>query len=675
MKSIGNDYLKKVINEAVKGMLKEDGGLGGPGLGGPGLGGPGLGGPGLGGPGLGGPGLGGPGLGAPAGGFKGTSSLVGNTQGSTSTEGGKMADGTHLPKVLNARFEKWHEDENPNRDTATNDDEILKVDIGYIYPMHQEYLRNEWEQKYKDIFTAQWFGYGKDYMEFRVKPDKEQEFINVLSDVFNDIADLDGVQPKFYPKKGWVLKPAGQQFKYSLKLFNDKVKETIDYILKAPSKYELDRREINIAKTWKELFSTMNNKETLRKLQGIGGAVYSTVSSSLSDKKGRLVGHVLSYSNKEEVWSQDQNATFVTQEWVWRDKFNRRVVDRTRTIVITKPTTRKPRDPKAFDKACVRCGYGSAADFYSQEKNGDLSQSQIWAVRAEYNKINPADTFFGNVIVYDVANTELMKDANGNPLPDVFNDEPGLSDNRVGAPNAAADMADQQLAQSTGQQFVQGQVKPYTDDEVEEASEIIAASVHAQTGTAVSRTNDPSNDIVTNAYKLAEFLSMNESFSKDEFRWAYCEAFASAVAATFGFQTNIGANYLQKVLNYRGVDKELSTMLVMFFGAYKKFMSDVNHQLMSKSTQSKLKKSGKQISVPVPSVQKAAVEEDAIDPTQDTNFKPIEPLTPEELSEVLGVPAELFTGEVGGYENAEAVQTDQQIQESFFKLLDRIELI
>ena len=28
MKSIDNDYLKKVINEAVKGMLKEDGGLG-----------------------------------------------------------------------------------------------------------------------------------------------------------------------------------------------------------------------------------------------------------------------------------------------------------------------------------------------------------------------------------------------------------------------------------------------------------------------------------------------------------------------------------------------------------------------------------------------------------------------------------------------------------------------
>ncbi|MBP5722224.1 MAG: hypothetical protein J6X18_01380, partial [Bacteroidales bacterium] len=437
MKAINSEFLRKAINEAVKQIMVEDGLGGGLGKSG-GLGG-GLGKSGGLGGGLGKQGLGGGGLGKQ--GFSGTANLVRNAASGKqfSTEGGVLKNGMHLPKVLNARFDKWHEEENPNRDTATNEDEILKVYIGYIFPQHTEYLVEKWKNDYPDVFTPQWVGYGKNYMEFRVKPDMEQEFINIVPKIFDDIAALSGVNPKFYKKKGWTMQPTPKQNVYATDKFQDKVAETIDYITKAPSKYEQERRDINIASTWKELLLNMEDPNTLRRLQGIGGMVYSTSSATLSggaadqggnpyDNRGRKVGHVISFENKQEVFSQDPNATFVTQEWVWRDFFNRKVVDRNKTIIITKPTTRKPRDPNSFEKACIKCNYGGAADFYDQKKRGELSQSQIWAVMAEYNKLNPADTLFGPVIVYDVANTEVMTDENGNPMTDKFNDEVNLAD-------------------------------------------------------------------------------------------------------------------------------------------------------------------------------------------------------------------------------------------------------
>lgn len=683
MKVINRQQLRNLINEAVFQMMNEDGNLGG-GLG-SGLGG-GLGKPsgGLGG-GLGKPtgGLGG-GLGKPAGGkFSGTSNLVGNNASvkQFSTEGGILKNGEHLPKVLNARFEKWHEAENPNRDTATNDDEILKVDIGYIYPQHVEYLKSLWEQNYADVFTPEWIGRGKDYMEFRVKPDKEQDFINAVPQIFNDIASLSEVDPKFYKKKGWDLRKTPKKCVYKTDAFDDKVAETIDYVTKAPSKYEMERRDFNIATTWKELLTHMEDSSTLKKLQGIGGMVYSTQSATLSgsnqapdagnpyDKRGRKVGHVISYLNKIEISFQDPNAEFVTQEWVWRDMYNRRIIDKSKTIIITKPTTRKPRNPQAFEKACIMCNYGSANDFYDQKKRGELSLPQIWAVQAQYNKLNPADTMFGPVIVYDVKNTELMTDENGNPLPDKFNDEVNLSNNILGIPNAVTDAADQQLAQQLGQRFVQGEMQELTDDELSEINNTIAAKASMEAGTS-QRTGNIGDDIVSNCYRLAKVKAAGITFSKDEYEEAYCQAFACAVAATYGFPSQKGAKYLSACLSNKGnTDKELSTMIQLFFAYYKRFVSEINYELAKKAKV--MKKSGAKLSAPVSNIQKV-VEEDGVDMAQTAEFKPVQPLTPAQLSGVLGVPAEMFTGE---YEAQNDGMTNQQLQESFFGLLDRIELV
>ncbi len=577
--------------------------------------------------------------------------------GNDKVEGGKMKDGSFLPSVEDVYYEKWWEENNPNAGNATNEDEVLKAKVGFIFPVHREYLQKKWENDYADTFATFW-DTRSGVMKFVVNPGKEKDFISDIPAIFNDIASLNGVYPKFGAKQGWKLNPVKGQFNYSVNLFPKIEQQFKDYIAKAPSKADLQQREANIAATWKELLMNMQNPTTLQKLQNIAGAVYSTTSASLSsDVKGKGgfdAGHQISYQNKIEVFSQDPNATFVTQEFVWRDLYNRQIIDPNRKILITKPTSRKPRDQKAFERACIECGYSGAEEFAKRKKAGNISTQELWAVQSKYNMLNPGDTQFGRVVVYDVANTELMKDANGNPMEDVFNNEMGLIDNIKGIPNDKAISADKQLAQQTGQQFVQGQMAGPTDEELEKINSIITAIVSQKTGTVASTTGNIGDDIVDNAYHYAKYLAGSINFSKPEYKEAYCQAFSSAVAATYGFPTPKGAQYLRQVLSNRGVDSELSTMINLFFSEYRSFVVEVNTQLM------KERKKMKKVSAPVSNVQPVVEEE--VSEGFDGGFTPIQPLSAEQLSTVLGIPVELFNGQ-------------QKMEESFFNMLERMDKV
>lgn len=674
MRLINDDFLKKAINEAVLDIVKED--LSAPKLGG-GLGGPKLGG-GLGGPKLGG-GLGGPKLGGGLGGPKIGGQQAQGQQGDVT--GGKMKDGTYLPRVEYAYYEKWWEDENPNNNSADGDvEEILKVGLNYIYDQHIPYLLNKWGAEYSDVFTAQGIrnkdknGPGR-YIQFRVKPGKEQDFKKLIPSLFADIESLSETSGKVQKKTGQLI-PTKNTCKYSISLFPKIEQMMLDYVGKAPSKSDVNAMEMKIAQTWKELLSNMQDPATMHKLQSIGGMIYSTTSATLSgngapdgDTRGAdgfSSGDQLSLQNRIEIFSQDPNATFVTQEWVWRDMFNRRVVDPNQKIIITKSENRKPKDPNAFERACIDCGYSGSAEFFAKKKSGNISTQQLWAVRAKYNKLNPADAFYTKVVAYDYANTELMTDANGNPMKDVFNETPGLADNIKGIPNQSALGADQQLAKSTGQNFVQGQMQSLSDIETEEIGKIIKALTSQKAGRTAPDTGNVGDDIVNNAYIYATMLAKSINFSKQEFEEAYCQAFSAAIAATYGFETPRGATYLRQVLMNRGVDKELSTMINLFFGEYKTFVVEVNRNLMRSAK--KLQKAGG-LTQPVSNVQ--AVNEEGIDENGE-GVQPVQPLSPDQLSNVLGIPAELFTGE---YSVQDDVPSNEQLKEEFFKILDRIELI
>ena len=99
--------------------------------------------------------------------------------GNDKVEGGKMKDGSFLPSVEDVYYEKWWEENNPNAGNATNEDEVLKAKIGFIFPVHREYLQKKWENDYADTFATFW-DTRSGIMKFVVNPGKEKDFINHL---------------------------------------------------------------------------------------------------------------------------------------------------------------------------------------------------------------------------------------------------------------------------------------------------------------------------------------------------------------------------------------------------------------------------------------------------------------------------------------------------------------
>lgn len=659
MKQIDANFLEKAINEAIEEATPLGGGNSPKPLG------------------QGGPkplGQGGP---KPLGGGKGPKPLGGGSAQAANSQqqGGKRADGTFAPSVEYAYYEKWWEDENPNKSDATDEDEVLKVGIGHIFDQHINYLLDKWNRDYSNILTAQGIrNKAKEdtgrHIQLRIKPGEEKNFMAIIPELSKDIASLSETSGKILKKTG-ALQQTPKVCKYDLPFFPRFEQILKDYISKAPSKADTGRMEANIAKTWKELLQNMKDPATLQKIQGIGGMIYSTTSTSLTNgdvrgKGGIDAGHQLSMQNRIEVFSQDPNATFVTQEFVWRDYFNREIVDPSQTIIITKPTSRKPKDSNAFEQACIRCGFSGAAEFADRQKKGEISTQQLWAVRAAYNKLNPADTYFSKIIVYDVANTRVMLDSNGNPMEDKFNTEMGLVDNLKGIPNQNTLAADQTLAQQTGQNFIQGQMTGKTDDEMAEIGKIIEAMTMVKAGTVAGKSGNLGDDIVSNCYLYAKMLANGINFSKDEYTEAFCQSFACAVAATYGIESPKGADYLRRVLANRGVDKELATMINLFFTDYKAFIVEINRQLQMAAK--RMKKSGAKVSQAIPNVQsQQTVNEEE---NMDTSITPVQPLTADELSKVLGIPAELMTGE---YEVQEDTPGQKEIRESFYSFMDRMD--
>jgi len=678
MKQISSDFLKIAINEAINEMFGEAGPTGGmnaaPPRGGMNAAPP-----------KGGmaaaPPKGGLAAAPPKGGLAGAKPVAAGQP--AQDEDGKMKDGTYVPKVTYAYYEKWWEDENPNVQNGgkpEDDEEVLKVGLDYVFPQHQMPLIEKWNQEYPDIMTVQkiWNRVKGDtaaHIQFRIKPGKENDFLGIIDNLYNDIASLDGTAPVKDKATGDWKYPVPKKGvgKYSLNLFDKSKIKMADYVKKAPSKAEIEQIDFKAADTWRELLSNMQDKDTLKALSSIGGVVYTTTMTA----KGIQEGNQISDRNKIEILRQRpdfaQRAAagekiFVTQAWYWRDHFNREIVDPSQKIVITKPTSRKPADKAAFEKAVLKCGWTSVDEFKQKEKSGDISSQERWAVYAMYNKLNPADTHFGPVIVYEYANTQLIPGK-----PDVFNDERGLADNIYNIPNDAAIRDNGAVVQQTDNGPAPGQAR--SDQELEEVSKIVASIVYNKTKSSVVDTGNPGDDVVDNVYKYAEFLALNINFAKPQYKEAYCQSLASAVAATLGFPTIKGASYLKQVLSNRGADMELKTMILLFMRKYQELMFEINEQW--RKSVNKLKKAGR-IQAPAQAKAVGGVNEEGIggEATGTDEFKP---LSIEQLGDVLGVPLEqIVNGEMdteNGYEVADAPQSTQSIQESFFNLLDRIELL
>lgn len=654
MKQISNATFERLIKESISQFLREAGPVG-----------------------LGGAAPAGLGGSAPAGlGGTAPQGLGGSApaaQKGAAMAGGKMKNGTFRPKIAYA----WYESDWQNKTSGqTNEDvdEVLKIGIDYIYDQHQYVLIDEWAKKYSDIFTAQSIrmrsaekGEPKT-LEIDVKSGKDEEFKKIIPDVVASIEALNGKQFKYNKLID------NKSLAYDVAWFPQLEQILIDSVNKAPSKSDMNAIKDRIANTWIELLSNMQDPSTLQKMGQIGGMVYSNTSATLSGDKsntfgdnGFSAGHQLSFANKVEVFAQDPNATFVTQEWVWRDMFNRTIINPNDKIIINKPTTRKPTDPDAFEKACVKCGYASAREFKAQKKAGNVGQSALWAVYAAYNMLNTADTAFRPVIVYDYANTQLIQG-----MPDIFNEKPGLVDNLKGIPNKAALSADRDLAASAGKQFTPGTMQKITDSETEAIRDILKALLSSK-GISVPSNIGQGNvgdDIVKLGYAYGNFLvnSGAYNFSKDEYKEAFRQAFAAAVAATYGFETAEGAQYLRQVLRNRGTDTELKTMVNLFFEEYKELISQVNSELVKMSK--KLKKAG--VASAKTSNVAEEVEFEEVSESGMNGFAPVSPLSAKQFYAFFGMGEGLNEEECVEQNDIEAPDT---IKESFFRMLDKIEHI
>lgn len=540
-----------------------------------------------------------------------------------------------------------------------NNTEHLVVGLGYIYDSHHSILMNEWSKKYGQIFLTRRVSSDNDktqngsnvpsILELHVNPGKEAEFEQIVPDLVQSIAD----------KSGKTLKMGVKSGEYDLTKMQNLSQYIIDQIASAPNKADIERAKERCVDTWMSLLSKMEDPATMKKLSKIAGTVYNVQSPSI---KASNAGHQISLGNRAEVYSQLPNATFVTQEWTWNNIFNRDVVDKSQFALIFKPKTKKPSDLVAFNKAAQLCGYADYDDFKKKRRAKQLSQQQVFAVQAQYNLLNPNTTDFIAVKVYDVANTQLRQG-----MPDVFANEIGFEDNIQGVPNAAAKAADAQLAAAAGQQYNPGQIVTKTEDEVYEIKQIIFA-LCSQAGVSVNSVGDVGDDIVHACYKYAEIvLAPKFGKIKPEYVQAFCYGFSSAIAATYGFASNRGAQFLSSVMANRKQETALRTVVNEFFMDYKKFVLTINRELMK--SHSKMRKAGMKVSAP----KKVAVEEaDA----NNVSMGLPQPMSFNEFSKFMGVDfGAAGLEEEDEYEEIDTTPTQQQVMESFYNLLDKMELL
>ena len=546
---------------------------------------------------------------------------------------------------------------------SQNEPEHLVVGLGYIYDSHHSILMNEWNKKYGQIFLTRRVVNDGDktnngsnvpaILELHVNPGKEQEFEQIVTDIVQSIAD----------KSGKTLKMGVKSGQYDLANLQKLSGYIINSVANAPNKADMDKAKERTIDTWMDLLSKMQDPATMQKISKIGGTVYNVQSPSI---KASNAGHQISLGNRAEVYAQLPNATFVTQEWTWNNIFNRDVVDKTQFAIIFKPKTKKPSDLVAFNKAAQLCGYADYDDFRKKKHAKRLSQQQIFAVMAQYNMLNPNTTDFIAIKVYDVANTQLRQGE-----PDVFANEIGFEDNIQGVPNSAAKAADAQLAADAGKTYNPGQIVTKTEDEVYEIKTIIFA-LCSQAGVSVNSVGDVGEDIVHACYKYAEIiLAPKFGKIKPEYVQAFCHGFASAIAVTYGFKSEKGAKFLSAALSNRKQETALRTVVAEFFMDYKKMILTINRELAK--SHSKMRKSGQKVSAPVKSVA-----EDASEATGQAENLP-QPMSFEEFSEILGVNPNASSAEEpaadNSYEDADTVPTQQQVMESFYNLLDKMEIL
>lgn len=178
----------------------------------------------------------------------------------------------------------------------------------------------------------------------------------------------------------------------------------------------------SVIQMWQHYLSTINDPETVELLK-----TYARIF-----QKDKIYGLVLSLLNVALIRSVNNNATFILPESDWLRKFNRRVKPHAQKYVVRRPLNDKQQvDPTTLKDVMNEMGWGDMAF-------SDLETQPQKAVRVHALKRSYVPKFYTTTIEYDISDTELIKDKNGIPKPDIFNNTIGLANNLTGQLNSIA---------------------------------------------------------------------------------------------------------------------------------------------------------------------------------------------------------------------------------------------
>lgn len=529
--------------------------------------------------------------------------------------------------------------------------EPLTVRINNIHAVHQNALMSEWVQKYGQIFTtranqAQKMGNAASPLDIMVAPGQEDAFVKIVPDLVQDIANLNGVK----------------NMSYDTNYLNGLQLSILGRIDEAPTEEDLIKAQERQRTSLKDILLKLSDPDFTKKLGFVGGVSVNSY-SNIKDivKQGNSIGWRISPLNQLMVLSYLPTATFVTNAWTWEHVFNREVIDESQFALEVKVSNDKPKDVNSRIQACAQLGY---IDTQNTSRNpwdvyksiySQLSQSQRIAVEFLANIINPNEGHYIRQKVYDISNTRLMAGK-----PDVWNEEVNFADNIRGIPNAKAQ---EYLSSSNGESATtinpqQVQWKPKGEEEIGDIIESLSAICARHCGkTPNAVAGDSLGDTIAH---FAEFYAQyyvcpNRQIVKNELVTATCNAFAIGLASIYGFSVQRRGNQLSGALK----DPKFQSTLNDLWQDFMDLVAELNTDLLKKSNQKK-KASMAKTATPV------------AESIEETNMG--KNITFKDFANLIINGGNVPSDGVVEEEIVDDVPVES-IQESFFKMLDKIERI
>ena len=576
-------------------------------------------------------------------------------------DNGKTDNG-YCPKPVFVRYDNYYE-KNPDWQNKS----VLKIWVNYMLNLTAVRFCNaiNADSRFKDVANFEMLRSGKEYLAYASNnPSGFNCGILLISVAADKVDEFKKLIPVVVDTLWGIVRNPKMQYDPAKK---DDFASALATLASIPTEQEKAQVQMKIADSAMELLANLKDPAIRQKIASIGGIILDSANEALFGDNGFKAGHALSYDNKMEVWAQDQNATFVEQDWIWEKFYNHEIVDPNDFILIKRPSWKSyTKDDK--DKGARACGFkGGYEEFKKRSRRGELSNHEKHAVRMAIQRVSTSSTFFYYIKVYDVANTRVIpgKVSKFFPGPD---QERGLSNNATKLAMA------NDAARHGGYVFNQQDTTPAAapaknnNDQLSIIRDSLFAIISSKLPTLPTRTNDPSVDLTNAAYEYAEKKLLpiaGGAISVDETKKLFCKGFAAAVTYSCGGEDSIAANYLSAALASRGKDSTLSTLVGKWFNEWRNLMKAVYKDVKKKIESLNATKSA---SAPQTT---SIVAEEGLN-SEGVEMPQFNVLSQEQFGEIL---AGAVASEGGNYEVQNDTVAQETLQESFFVFLDKMERI